>query len=129
MSEKLVKSKNANKFIKAGFMTVVYESDKLCVCNIANTVYAIFNYDETEYGHWGLMVNPQCIIPIATDNDLFYDLVLQHDEATKYQRSFFLNDRTFKVMKDLKEKTDRNGPTKDIDFQMEQELNARNKSR
>lgn len=117
------------KYEDAGYITKIYSSDKLCVCNIANSVYAVFNYTETNLGQWGFMVVPENVRAIVEDNDLFSELVSKTNKNILNKMSIFLNDIVFLNMKKLKEQTDLNGPSKDIDFEMEEEIMAKNKSK
>lgn len=121
--------KDSMAFFEAGLLKEIYSSDELCICNIANQCYGVFPYVKTPSGQSCLLIIPKHVKEIIENPSFLTMLVNSLDHKTLVSRSIALNNKTFKLMEEMKKRNDINGPTKDIDFEMEEELMAKNKSR
>ena len=122
-------NEDVRKFIDLGLIKKVYSSKELSVCNISDTCYAIFNYTDTKHGQWGVIVVPEHAKQIVENNKLYNVLISKFSEQQLYESSFYLNNKSLEIMKNLKKDTSIKGPTTGVGLQWEEEIMAKYKSR
>ncbi|MBR6514771.1 MAG: hypothetical protein IKT46_08080 [Clostridia bacterium] len=120
--------KIAEPFFLAGLFKEIYQSDDISICNIANSGYAVFMYSllkphkEDEFA--GIFVDKKGIRSIVNNNSLIQTFYLAWPNDVKKRSLLPLNDRTFKIIEKFKKKTDENGPSHEVDLEMEKEIMA-----
>lgn len=116
-------------FFEENLLNELYSSENLSICNLANQCYGVFPYMDTKEGQACLLVTSNQVQLIANDETFFNRLISGLDKKVLNERSIALNERTLELMRKMKATNDINGPTKDIDLEMEEQLKAKNKSR
>lgn len=111
-------------------MYVVYENDEICICNVANQCYAVFDYRDInglQYGYMGGFEMAQSVIRSPQN---LYDYILQIGEKNISNYLLSFNDRAFQVVQKFKFKNDVSGPSKSINYDFEKEaMELNNKGR
>jgi hypothetical protein len=128
--------KNAPLFFDEGLVREVFIDDDFCICNISNYVYAFFPFPKTFFEKRDFKKNGYCgmVIPKSMASLLIEDisnikLLAACDSKEINDLSFRLNDKSYLILKKYKMQTDLNGPTKEIDFEMEKEIMSKSKSK
>ena len=121
--------RHATKFFEEDLLRVIFTDDDFCICNVANHVYALFPFPVTlsdrkdfeEQGFFGICISKEYVSLLVQDVSYIRSLAeMDPDEINKL--SFRLNEKNYSVLKKCKHNTDLNGPTKDIDFEMEEKI-------
>ena len=119
-------------FEEAGLLFVVYNDNYFSVCNLANTTYVLFSYDmlcEGKDNFVGILFNGKYLDKVIIHPELLLQDYVNSSEKERINMMVPLNKASFEIMKEMKNKTDVSGPTKEINLELEQELMAKNKSR
>ena len=120
---------DSKMFFETGVLTEIYSNDDFCICNISNQCYGVFPYVEVSDIQTGVLMVPEHIKQIVYDNNMFNYIINNMDRNILEKRTIVLNKQMLESMINMKNKNDLQGPTTDIDFEMEQELMSKNKSR
>jgi len=120
---------DAKPFIEAELIKSIYATEELCICNLANQCYAAFVYDKSIEGQAGFLITPTQVREIINDNNFFNMMVTRLNDKELSKRIVLLNQETFKLFSEVKKENDIKGPSQDINFEMEEEIMAKNKSR
>ena len=121
--------KDIEKYREAGVLKEIFNTDDFSICNISNQCYAIFSYYKSELGQCGILMSPDRIREIISSPELFAIIVSKMDKEHIRKMTLILNEKNFNVMLDMKKKTDTNGPSPDIDVELEAELLGREKNK
>jgi len=121
--------RDASLYFDNELVREIFYTDDFSICNIANTYYAIFFYPlslsaifaNKKKGPVGLFVTPHFMRDIVCDPSSVSSLS-SVDEDTLVKHMFRLNQDNFLKFKQLKEKTDLDGPSSKIDLALEEEL-------
>ena len=111
------------RFFEAGFIREIYANDEVSILNVCNSLYAATKYQKVDNSkHLATLVGIEQIKEIVNDNIwlLKWMANLSHEDMKTVLMEF--NDRTFEVMKGIKEQTDVTGPTQYIDLELEENL-------
>ncbi len=117
----------SKRFFDAGLLREIYCSDKLCICNMANQCYCVMNFIKTRQGVAGLLISAQEAEKLAQDEGFMRSLLNMGKERF-LERSFCLDDKRFEIMMKFKMRNDAQGPTPDIDPEMEERVLAQHKT-
>lgn len=120
---------DSDLFFQEGILREIYSTDTFSICNVANHNYAFFPFSTSESrlftskkeGHLGIFISINFLRKVLNDNSNLANLALI-DKANMKKLSFRLNDKNYIALKQLKEKTDLNGPSSEIDLAMEAKL-------
>lgn len=107
----------------------IFYTDDFSICNIANSHYAVFFYPSSSEGIYanekrgpsGLFVSSDFMRDII-HNPSNVSRLSSVDEDTLLKYLFRLNQDNFLKIKQLKDKTDLEGPSSKIDLSLEEEL-------
>lgn len=116
-------------FFEENLLKELYSSENLCICNIADQCYGVFPYLDTKEGQACLLITSQQVKLMINDETFLNRLINDLDNKSLTSKTITLNQRTFELMRKMKATNDIKGPTKDIDFDMEASLLAKNKNR
>jgi len=119
-------------YFEEGLFKEIYSSDQISICNVSNTEYLAFIYDLFEDDlEIGICIKPDIILKIVEDNYLINKMYLSSSRQEKSKCTIDIK-QNYKLMKEMKQKTDILGPSKNINIELEQELiekYGKNKSR
>lgn len=122
----------AQPYFDAELIREIASTDNLMICNLCDRFYVAYIYElmnnSTKFTH-GVIINKDFIKEILEDDN---NIILGFPRLSKSEQQKLLielSPEKYQVMLQLKEKTNREGPSKFIDYQLEQELMAKNKSR
>ena len=116
-------------FLEAGVLKEIFSSEDFGVFNVSNYCYAVFDYNEYSGGQCGIIVNTDLMRKIINSPEFFPKLVQAMGKDWVEKNSVILDERNLQVMKEMKKKTDSNGPTSSIDVELEAELLGEQKNR
>ena len=119
-------------FVEAGLLKVIYNDENVSVCNLANTTYALFSYQmlcEGKENFVGILFNGKYLNKVVENPIILLQDYVNCNEKQRVNMMVPLNQVSFKIMKDMKNKTDVFGPSKEINLELEQELMVKNKNR
>lgn len=128
MSKEIFKKK-INEFLEAGVLKEIFSTTDFSVFNISNYCYGVFDYNEYSVGQCGIIVNPETMREIINDPDFFPRFVQAMGTEWIKKNTIILNENNLEVMKRMKKETDMNGPTSDIDVELENKLLGPQKNR
>ena len=115
------------RYFEDRIITIVYNTKDFCICNMANQCYALFIYPRSheltmltkQYkAYCGITITPDQAMTIVNDPSYIANFG-NLDRTTWNKRTFLLNDKNYDWFKNIKDKNMQQGPTSDIDFNME----------
>lgn len=112
----------AAPFFDSGVMYEIYSTGNFRICNIANQCYALLSCKKHKEGVSGVLIHPNTVKEIANDNSYIARMFHPDNHKQLARYSFFLDEKRLEVFKKYKQKADQEGPSEDIDYEMEAEL-------
>lgn len=132
MKEKKMFYDEIKKYLDSGLMREIYSSNDLSICNIADTFYTVFVYSaatNTKDSLSGIRINKRFIKEIIESNENFFRDYLSLSKEQKESVLVRFDQSTLKPLISLKNKSIENGPSLNIDLELEEQIMAKNKSR
>lgn len=116
----------AEPFIKEELMFKIYESDKLCICNVANVGYYVFPYDYSINGQYeypiGITFTPKILDEIIEEKNKIGKVIEEAGSEYVSNHIIMLYPDIIDTMYEVKHKTDTYGPELIIDYEWEERI-------
>lgn len=113
--------------LEENLLREVYAGERLSIMNIANTCYVIFDFAMCYQSEhlFGIIMGARWVKRIAKKEMRFYRwaVAISTEEVKKYM--LVISEKNIEVMRNLKAKSDKDGPGKDVDLQMEKDIMAK----
>lgn len=116
------------KFFENGLINEIYGNENISVLNIGNSLYVASQYaHDKNFVYSACIVDVEQIKKIIENNDILSIWIhnMSNEELKKIVVEF--NDRSYDIMKNIKAKTDIEGPSQFIDLEFEESLKQKNK--
>lgn len=116
------------KFFETGVINEIYGNENVSIINVANSLYVASQYaHDKDFVYSACIVDVEQIKKIIDDNKILPIWInnMTNDELKKIIVEF--NENSYNVMKNIKLKTDINGPSQFVDLEFEQSLKQKSR--
>lgn len=106
-------------------ITEISRGKRFSVCNMADMFYAVFPHVKSGKYQCGVIVNHENIKYLVEDEMFFKKIYSSMSKEEQKQLSFVLDEGVKELLRKYKAKTDLEGPSNDIEVELEEQLGAR----
>ena len=103
-------------------MYKVFESDDMCICNVADTFYVVFDFHQFLGMQFGYIGGGKMVSVVAGAPENIYKYLEACGKGKINDRLFLLCNDTLKQVREFKKQTMVQGPEPCIDYKLEAEL-------
>ena len=122
--------RDMEKFFTEGLVREIYSDDKICICNMANQVYAAFCYLDIGFGQVCFVERSSVMKQLVEKpEELLFVIKACLKDRKLSSRIDKMDKKMYDKLKYFKALRDVEGPSSDIDFDFEAEMMELSKSK
>ncbi len=108
--------KDIKRFVDNGYVEILFENDEFALCNFANHCYLFFPHAICDYA---ILINSKQVMTCLNDHLTYFSTFGSLSDEDFRKITCIIDDNLFNIAKETKAKTDKNGPSKFIDLELD----------